>query len=295
MHTRLITLTAAALCLAPVVGAQEVSSPAELEATFEYQQGVVTLKGGLATLTIPPSFRFLGPDDSERLLTEGWGNPPGQAPLGMIIPAGLSPFSDEGWGVVITYDEDGYVEDDEAEKINYTELLTEMQKDTRAESKAREKEGYDAIELIGWAAPPRYEASTHKLYWAQELQFGSSPESTLNYNIRVLGRRGVLVLNAVAGMHMLNAVQADMQSVMSFVDFNEGHRYTDFVPGADRVAVYGIGALVAGKLAAKAGLFKLLLPALLAAKKFVVAGVVALLAILKKVFGKREPAGEVAQ
>ena len=295
MRLRTILLAAAAFGHAPCVGAQEAPSPDALEATFKYQQGTVTLEGGLATLTIPASFRYLGPDDSERLLTEGWGNPPGPAPLGMIVPAALSPFSDEGWGVIITYDEDGYVEDDEAEKIDYTELLADMQKDTRDESKAREKEGYESIELVGWAAPPHYDAATHKLYWAQELEFGDSPEHTLNYNIRVLGRRGVLVLNAVAGMPMLNTVEADMQSVMGFVDFNEGHRYTDFVPGVDKVAVYGIGALVAGKLAAKAGLFKLLLPALVAAKKFIVAGVVALLAVLKRVFGKRQPAEDAAQ
>src|SRR4029453_13707793 len=98
-------------------------------------------------------------------------------------------FSDEGWGVVITYDEDGFVEDDDAAEINYTELLADMQKDTRSESEAREKGGCKSIELVGWAAPPHYDDATHKLYWAQELSFGSSPEHTLNYNIRVLGRR----------------------------------------------------------------------------------------------------------
>src|SRR2546426_2131137 len=35
---------------------------------------------------------------------------------------------------------------------------------------------------------------------------------------------------------------------------NEGHRYADFVPGTDKVAEYGIAALIAGGVAAKAGL-----------------------------------------
>jgi uncharacterized membrane-anchored protein len=285
---------AALFCTVSSLGAQEVASADELEATFKYRQGVVTLEDGLATLTIPPTFRYLGPEDSERLLSEGWGNPPGPPPLGMIIPTAVSPLSDEGWGVIITYEEDGYVKDDEAGTIDYAELLAEMQKDTRDESEAREEEGYGTIELVGWAAPPRYDAAAHKLYWAQELEFDESPDHTLNYNIRVLGRRGVLVLNAVAAMDMLDTVEADMQTVMRFVEFNEGHRYTDFVPGADKVAAYGIGALVAGKLAAKAGLFKLLLAAVVAGKKFVIAGVIALLAVLKKVFGKREPAADAA-
>jgi uncharacterized membrane-anchored protein len=282
-----------AVCLSLGVAgaqAQEISLSAALEASFTYRQGDVVLGDGLATLHVPASFRYLGPEDSRRLLIEGWGNPPMDAPLGMILPTALSPLSEDGWGVVITYDEDGYVEDDEAETLNYSELLADMQEGTRAESEARAKDGYESIELVGWASPPRYDAATHKLYWAQELAFGGTPEHTLNYGIRVLGRRGVLVLNAVSAMSMLNAVQADMQSVMSFVDFSEGHRYADFVPGVDKVAVYGIGALVAGKLAAKVGLFKLLLPALVAAKKLVIVGVVALAAFFRRLFGRKTPA-----
>jgi uncharacterized membrane-anchored protein len=50
------------------------------------------------------------------------------------------------------------------------------------------------------------------------------------------------------------------------------------------VAAYGIGALVAGKLAAKAGLFKGLIALLIASKKFLIIGVVALAAGVKALF-----------
>jgi uncharacterized membrane-anchored protein len=267
--------------------AQDDTTVEAFEASLTYERGTVMLGEDLATLEVPAEFRFLGPDDAQRLLTEGWGNPPMDAPLGMIVPSGVGPLSPEGWGVVITFEEDGYVEDDDAETLDYDELLAEIQADTRAESEAREDAGYESIELVGWAAQPHYDASTHKLYWAQELRFGNQEPHTLNYNIRVLGRRGVLVMNAVAGMSMLDEVETDMQSVMAFVDFNEGHRYTDFVPGADQVAVYGLGALVAGKVAAKVGLFKVLLAALVAGKKFVVVAFVALGAFLKKALGRK--------
>ena len=46
----------------------------------------------------------------------------------MILPAKLSPLSAEGWGVVITYDEDGHVSDEDADQINYADLLKDMQK-----------------------------------------------------------------------------------------------------------------------------------------------------------------------
>jgi uncharacterized membrane-anchored protein len=81
-----------------------------------------------------------------------------------------------------------------------------------------------------------------------------------------------------------------MQSVLSFVDFNPGHRYADFIPGTDKLATYGIGALIAGKVAAKAGLFKLLLGAVMAAKKLVVVIAIAAVASLRRLFRRRDDA-----
>ncbi|PYP38174.1 MAG: hypothetical protein DMD46_03025 [Gemmatimonadetes bacterium] len=77
--------------------------------------------------------------------------------------------------------------------------------------------------------------------------------------------------------------------VIGFVEFNGGHRYADFIPGTDKVAEYGIAALIAGSLAAKAGVFKLLLGALLALKKLIVVAAVGVAAFLRKLF-RRAPA-----
>jgi uncharacterized membrane-anchored protein len=274
-------------------GEGEGMTPEQFEATLNYQTGTVTIKDGLATLNLGQGFRYLGPDDAQRLLVDAWGNPPGEKPLGMIVPA-ASPLSEEGWGVIISYQEDGYVKDDEAAKIDYDALLQEMQTGTREENAARTEAGYPAIELVGWAARPRYDAAAHKLFWAKELKFGAFPENTLNYDVRVLGRRGVLSLNAVAAMSQLPAIERDMQQVLGFVEFNAGHRYGDYVRG-DKVAAYGIGALVAGKVAAKAGLLKILLGALVVLKKGAVVLVLAALAFAKRLFGgKKEEPGPAA-
>ena len=162
-----------------------------------------------------------------------------------------------------------------------------MKESTSAANDERKEQGYQPVELIGWAAPPRYDQAAHKLYWAKELQFGAAQRHTLNYDIRVLGRRGVLSLNAVASMEQLRTIEKDMQAVLSFVEFNDGNRYADYKPGVDKIAAYGIGALIAGKLVAKAGLFKLIIAALVAGKKFVVVGLVALGAFLKRLFTGR--------
>lgn len=281
------TFSLLALLFAVATGAAQTTDRSdtltaeEFEAQLEYQQGQIVLQDGLATLQVPAEFRYLNSEQTEQVIV-AWGNPPDNETLGMILPADRGVLSDDGWAVIITYDADGYVKDDEAEKINYAELLQQMQEDVKASNVERVQHGYKTVELIGWATPPHYEQTTHKLYWAKELKFGDSPENTLNYNIRVLGRRGVLVLNAISSMAQLPMIDEKMQEVLAFVDFNDGHRYTDFNPSVDKVAAYGLGALIAGKVAVKAGLFKMLLGFLLAAKKFVLLALIGLGVFLRK-------------
>src|SRR5262249_23061071 len=150
----------------------------------------------------------LGAEGSRRLLTQGWNNPPGSADsvVGMLIPAKVSPLDPEGWGIVITYDDGGFVNDKDAASIDFAKMLKDMQEATTAANAERKKAGFGSMSLVGWAEPPSYNPATHKLYWAKELAFEDGSEHTLNYNIRVLGRRGVLVLNAVASMHQLPTI-----------------------------------------------------------------------------------------
>ena len=255
---------------------------------LNYQKGEITLRDGLARIHVPSGFRYINAADSNTVLSKIWGNPPNSNTLGMLVPSDLSVASQEGWGVIITYDEDGYVKDDDAAKIDYTKLLKQMQDSTREGNAEREKEGYAPIELVGWATPPRYNKATHKMYWAKELKFGNSPESTLNYNIRILGRKGVLVLNAVAGMGQLREIEQAAPQILAMVDFQQGNRYVDFNKSTDKVATYGIAALVAGGVLAKVGAFKALIPILLGAKKLVIVAVVAVAAFFKRIFGKNQ-------
>ena len=256
--------------------------------SLKYQSGDITLHGGLAKLSLPKEFNFLASDDAETVLVKIWGNLPSeQKSLGMLMPAGMTPISSNAWAVTIDYTDDGYVKDDDASKINYDDLLKKMKAGIAEQNKLRKEKGYPTIELVGWAAPPHYDAATHKLYWAKELKVDGALENTLNYDIRILGRRGVLVLGAIAGMSQLPEIRQQVPQILAMVDFNEGSRYTDFDPKIDKVATYGIAALVAGGIAAKLGLFKLLLVGLVAAKKFIVIGVVALSAWVRKFFKKR--------
>ena len=259
----------------------------DFEAQLKYQRGTITLGNGIATINVPDNFRYLDPAQANKILVEAWGNPPGHPTLGMLFPSDVSPLSPEGWGVVITYSDEGFVKDDDAEKIDYSEMLTDMKKSDGEENEERKRQGYPPIELVGWAASPHYDKATHKLYWARELRIEGAPENTLNYDIRVLGRKGVLSFNAVASMSQLGMIQDRMQDVLGFAQFTAGNQYADFNPSVDKIAAYGIGALIAGKIAVKVGFFKLILGGLLALKKFVVIGIAALAAFLRKLFRRK--------
>lgn len=251
--------------------------------SLDRQQGKVSLPNGVAELTVPDSFYYLSPADAEKILVQVWGNPPGAGidTLGMIFPSGTAPFDQDSWGVTIEYEEDGYVSDEDADEIDYDKLLSQMKQESAESSRQRVQQGYESVELIGWASRPFYDKNSHKLYWAKEIKFGEQEINTLNYNIRVLGRGGVLVLNFIAGMDQKQLIDSQLDTVLSLAEFNQGSRYEDFDPSIDKVAAYGIGALVAGKVVAKTGL---LAAALIFLKKFGVLAVVGIGALLGKVF-----------
>jgi uncharacterized membrane-anchored protein len=301
-NMRAVTVTlwsacAALLLCAPPSAAQDADSDPAAEASVEeesaagfddsslrFTQGDVEISDGLARLSLGDRYRYLGPEDTARVLVEAWGNPPSNPTLGMVFPAGMGPLDDDSWAVVIEYQDDGYVSDDDAKDLDYAEILEGMQEAVSEANEERREAGYGSVELVDWAEPPHYDAASHKVYWAKRLAFEGSDQHTLNYDIRVLGRRGVLVLSAVGSMAQLEAIRTGMQDVLGIVEFNPGHRYADFDPSADRVATYGIGALIAGGVAAKAGLFAKLGAFLLAFKKVIFIAGAGLVAVIARLF-----------
>ncbi|HEY0740821.1 MAG TPA: DUF2167 domain-containing protein [Chryseosolibacter sp.] len=243
-----------------------------LESSFKYQTGEIRFDNGIGQIHVPRGFRYLDSKQAGIVLQDLWGNPDGGGTLGMLVPENIGLLADNSWAFIITYDEMGYVKDDDADEIDYDELLEEMQTDITAENEERMKAGYDKLSLVGWASKPYYDADKKVLHWAKEIKFGENEFNTLNYNVRVLGRKGVVVLNAVSSMNELAQVQASIDPVLSSFTFADGYAYSDFNPEIDEVAAWTIGGLVAGKVLAKVGVFAFLLKYL----KFIVIGIGAL-------------------
>ena len=297
---RAITITTARLVLCAVFGlglpalaeepAEESTADAAPEGpSLNYQTGNITLPNKVATLHLAGNYRYLDPAETEKLLV-AWGNEPGNDTQGAIVPNEVDPLTGEGWAVIVTYEEDGHIDDSDAKDIDYDDMLKDMKEGTEDNNKARKEAGYEAVHLIGWAEKPHYDPAAKKLYWAKELKFEGSSANTLNYDVRVLGREGVLSMNAVASIGQLTQIRSDMKPLIEVAEFNQGYRYAEFNSKTDKLAEYGLGALIAGGVAAKLGLFAKLGALLLAFKKVILVGLVAIGSFFAKLFGKKKDA-----
>jgi uncharacterized membrane-anchored protein len=285
---RLVNITAALLLCAafgaPVFSQESQGPEQEKLPELKYSTGDIVLPNKVATLRLGEKYHYLDPEVASQLL-QMWGNPPDTTTQGAIYPADVHPLSEGGWAVFLTYLDEGHVDDSDAKDIDYDDLLKDMKEGTESNNDARKAEGYPAMHLLSWAEPPRYDASSKKLYWAKEISSADSTTHYLNYDVRVLGREGVLSMQAVATMDQLQQIRTDMRPLLDVAEFNQGYRYAEFNEGTDRMAEYGLAALVAGGVAAKLGFFGKLFAILLALKKFIVIGVIAVGGWIAKLFG----------
>jgi uncharacterized membrane-anchored protein len=264
----------------------EVPAPASArEALQKYEPIGGTVKvGSVAEVKLAEGWCWLDGAKGRSFLSD-LGNRPGPSTLGVAIP---SDFVASGIFAVYSYADDGHVTDDE--NPDYADLLVQMQERTVEESAARKKAGMQGVQLLGWGEPPHYDKAQHKMYWAERLQFEGEGGETLNYNVRVLGRTGHLVVNGVGDMSQLAQVAEHNKALLAATEFVEGKRYENFDPAYDKVAAYGIGGLVAGKLALKVGLFAKLGLLLVKFLKPILVGVAILGALVWKIVGRKKPA-----
>lgn len=256
-----------------------------IEKSLKYESGKITLPEGDGTLNVPKGFKFLNATQTQDVLSNLWGNPEDKTVLGSLVPDGKGVTHANSWMFVISYQGDGFVKDDDAGDIDYDDLLKTMKEDVQAENEERKKGGYPEVQLIGWASNPYYDNTLKVLHWAKELKFGKDEANTLNYDLRVLGRKGMYNISAVAGMDELAEVKASIPGILKSVEFNDGHKYLDFDADTDTVAAWTIGGLVAGKVLAKVGFFAII------AKfgKIIFLAIAAAFAGLRKfLFGKKD-------
>jgi uncharacterized membrane-anchored protein len=267
----LLGALAAPLC-ATAQSSDETSALREIQ-QLSWQQGPSEgSMGGVATMKVAEGHGFLDAVNTRRFL-ELTGNPPRENRYTLLAP-------DAKWFAIFFFEDSGYVKDDE--KLDPDALLKALQSSDKADNQERKRLGMPLIYTAGWSVPPHYDAATKRLEWGVQLR-GEDGHHVVNYAIRLLGRRGVMHAILVSGSDRLSSDIAEFKVALEGYAFAQGERYAEFRAG-DRVAEYGLAALVLGGAAAvatKSGFLK-------AFGKLIVVGVVglgaAILTFLRKLF-----------
>lgn len=240
---------------------------------LKYETNTVTLANGIAELKVPKGYKYLNAADSRKTL-QIWGNPDDPNTLGLLFKEEDSPLGVSTFVIEISNNNEGYIEDDEAEDMDFDEILAEMKKDEDANGSGNK--------LIGWASAPFYDAENKKLHWAKEIRFAGTDANQFNYDVRILGRNGYLTMRFIGEMSVFPQAKKDLNGLLTAVNYKPGHKYEDFDSSIDEVAAIGIGGLVAGKVLAKVGLWAVLLKF----GKLIVFGIIALVGgFWKKIVG----------
>lgn len=280
-----------ALPPSPVEGAvaAEPTEPteAELQAMFkkefEFVDGPVDGDLGEAILKVPAGYSFTG-----KAGTNKWE----MASAGRADPEarGLINSPDGRFMVLLSYEDTGHVKDDEKDDLDADELLNSYKEGQEEANEFRQSRGIDPIFIDGWEQKPAYNEQVKSLEWAITAH---GPDSTriVNFNTRLLGRTGVMSAVLMYGNDVqLKDILGDFRTLMSGFAFKEGQRYAEFRDG-DKIAQYGLAALVAGggvALASKSGLLAKLGVLLAKGGKLIIVGVIAIGAFIKALFTKKD-------
>ena len=266
---------------------EPAAPPSETEREFkkiQWTQGPAKVGiGGHAEIKVPEGFSYTGASGAQKLL-ELMHNPTSGTELGIITDKSLDVF------VLFEFEDIGYVKDADKEKLDGDDILKSIKEGNESSNEERKKRGWPAINIVGWHTPPFYNHETNNLEWC--IKGESEGHTIVNYNTRILGREGVMSANLMVDPDKLDETLPVVKKLLTGYTYVEGKRYSQYVTG-DKVAKYGLAALVVGGavgLAAKTGLLAKLALMLGKLWKAVILGIVALGAGIKKVlFGRKEP------
>jgi uncharacterized membrane-anchored protein len=230
-------------------------------------------------IQVPEGFVILDGTAARKRL-KAVGEPVSGHEVGWLIPTNAE------WSVMFEFSDIGYVKDDDKDKLDADKLLASIKAGNDDANKEREKAGKPRVEVVGWDIPPHYDETTHNLEWAIRGSVEGQP--LLNYNTRLLGRKGVMEVVLIIDPKDVPATLPQFKNLLAGYSFQTGQSYAEFRQG-DKVAKYGLGALVVGGAAVGAAKLGLLGPIILALKKawkLVIVAFAAVAGFFKKLFRK---------
>lgn len=254
--------------------AAQVSGPADIKLRDQ------------ATLKLPAGYVWV-PEPAAGELMRAMGNHPDEREMGLILPQA----EDQNWMIVADYESSGYIKDDDAKDWNVDDLFNSLKEGTEEANKDRAARGFAELEIIGWVEKPTYTAATHRLVWSMSAKDKGAPADApvgINYNTYALGREGYISMNLLTSLNRVEQDKTHVQSLLGALSFNDGKRYADFDSSTDKVAEYGLAALVGGLAAKKLGFFALAAAFLAKFAKVFLLGGAAALGVFTKFFKRKK-------
>ncbi|HEY7612736.1 MAG TPA: DUF2167 domain-containing protein [Gemmatimonadales bacterium] len=238
--------------------------------------------GAEARVAVPDDCMFTG-EEGTRQFMELNQNPVSGIERGTVLCRILDANgeTETTWFAVFEFDDSGYVKDDEKGSLDPDAILASLKEGNEHGNRERKKRGWDAIYLDGWQLAPHYDEQTKNLTWATRLH-DEADDQVLNHSVRLLGRGGVMSADLVVSPEYYGQALPAFDAVIGKFEYRSGHTYAEWRQG-DKIAAYGLTALVAGgagAVLAKTGLLQKFGKAIALA---LAAGVAAL---RKLIFGK---------
>ena len=252
-----VFLLTALVCCLIAAAAPAQDNPAEKtqgkKPVIDWTEGPAMAKlGDVAEIKVPEGFLFTDAKGAQKLL-ELTQNIPNGSEIGAIVPAAEK----ASWFITFEFSDTGYIKDDEKDTLDAGAILKSMQDATERANEIRKQKGWTPYHVISWEKSPFYDPKTNNMTWAARGRDDTGSES-INYSVRVLGRRGTIDVDLVISPEDLQGVVPAFNTLIAGLAYTPGNRYADFVSG-DKVASYGLTALVAGGVGAamvKSGLLQ---------------------------------------
>lgn len=233
------------LGLGALVHAKEQKEESPPQPAIQWQRGPTRASlGEIAEIQVPEGYVFANAGDTKKLM-EMMQNPISGQEVGLLAPKSLD------WFVLFEFSSIGYVKDDEKDELDATVILESIKKGNERSNKVRQKKGWAELSVLGWQQSPHYDATTHNLEWAIRAQDEKSNSLIINYQARVLGRRGVMKVNLVTDPESLPQTLPTFKGLLADYGFQSGQSYAEFRAG-DKLAKYGLVGLITGGAAAAA-------------------------------------------
>ena len=199
------------------------------------------LLGSEATISVPAGCLFTGRDGVNAFLEATQNNASGNERGVLRCPAN---GANDTWFVLFSYDQSGYVRDDEGSSLNADAILASVRRGTEEGNRERKRRGWGTLSVEGWATKPFYDRRTNNLTWAITAHDDSGGR-TVNHSVRLLGRGGVMHADLVTTPEALGALVPTFNGMIAGYTYTPGFKYAEWRSG-DKVAAYGLTALVAG-------------------------------------------------